>query len=231
MKHSHRFYRLLALILVCAALFSACGERTVELKLENGAFRNTKNGVAYREASANYRATSLLEGEVLFLATGVLSDGVPLYAIENIDSKNFITDENYTLYYNEAITLPTLAEMKPYIISCCVSNGNMAQELGRLDENDQAAIDDLVDILTQGTTFPKEKLLGYSYDRYELLFHSKEYPGFFYVLEYWKYEESFTFTDGDREYSIGKGVVYDRGNDCFYIMGDILENYFDNASS
>ncbi len=222
MKYT-RLLRAAALLLACLALFCGCGEKSSELRLENGAFRNEKTGVAYREASDCYRATSFLQGEPLYLATGLLSDGIPLYAIENTDSNEFLTDENFTLYYNENVTLPTLAEMKPYAISLSYN----ATERGKLDENDQAVINELLERLEQDESYPRALLAGSSYERFELLFYSKEYSGFFYVLEYWKYgEESFTFVDDGAEISVGKGVIYDRGNDRFYVMGDLLETIF-----
>ncbi len=214
--------RAVALLLTCLTLFCACRTKSSELRLENGAFRNEKTGVAYREAPSNYRATSFFKSEPLFLATGLLSDGIPLYAIENTDSNEFLTDEYFTLYYNENVTLPTLAEMKPYAISLSYN----ANERGKLDEGDQAAINELLDHLGQDKTYSRALLSGHTYERFELLFYSEEYPGFFYVLEYWKYEESFTFVHEGEEISVGKGVIYDRGNDCFYAMGDLLEDIF-----
>ncbi len=214
--------RAAALLLACITLLCACKTKSSELHLENGAFRNEKTGVAFREASANYRATSVLQGEPLFLAMGVLSDGIPLYAIEGADADDYLTDENYTLYYSESITLPTLAEMKPYALSLSYN----ASERGKLDEGDREAIDLLMQHLEQDEAYPRTLLSGYPYERFELLFHSKEYPGFFYVLEYWKYEESFTFVHDGKELSVGKGVIYDRGRDCFYVMGDLLEDTF-----
>ena len=221
MKHTYA-PRLAALLLACLTLFCACRTKSSELHLENGAFRNEQTGVAYREAPATYRATSVLQGEPLFRAMGVLSDGIPLYAIEGADADDYLTDEHYTLYYNENVTLPTLAEMKPYAISLSYN----AIERGKLDEGDQEAIDLLMQRLEQDVTYPKSALPAAAHERFELLFHSKEYPGFFYALEYWKYENSFTFTHDGKEISVEKGVVYDRGRDCFYAMGDVLEDTF-----
>ena len=68
------------------------------------------------------------------------------------------------------------------------------------------------------------------YDTYELLFHSEEYPGFYYVLQYLKFQTPFTYTDGNQTVTEETGVVYDRVNGCFYPIGEILEEYFISAS-
>ena len=223
MKHTY-VLRAAALLLACLALFCACRTKSSELHLENGAFRNEKTGVAYREAPATYRATSVLQGEPLFLAMGVLSDGIPLYAIESADADDYLTDEHYTLYYNTDITLPTLAEMKPYAVSRCTTSAYVAQEYDRWDEDDQEKIDKLVNSLKQNDTYPRSVLPEYSCERYELLFHSKEYSGFFYVLEYWEYEESFTFVYDGEEITVVKVVIFDRSRNCFYVVNDLLED-------
>ena len=222
--------RMLALGLVCLSLFCACGKGAYTLTYEDGYFRNDAKEASYAEAPVCYRACSALKGETVAKISGLRLEDVPLYAIENLDPDQYLTDESYTLYYSTALTLPTLAEMKPYCISLVQTGDNTATELDSLGEENTAEISDLVEILSRGTSYPGQKLSAYTPDqRFELLFHSKEYPGFFYVLEYWHFESTATFKDGETEIDVGKGVVYDRAADRFFVMGDILESYFINT--
>lgn len=222
--------RSVALLLAILCLLPACTKKAYELELEDGVFQNEKKELAFAEAPACYRACSALTGEVIANITGLWSEALPLYAIEGLSTENYLTDANYTLYYNTNLTLPTLAEMKPHYISLGSPGTNSATELDALTESEQTQIDDLVEILTVGTSYPASKITAYTPEsRFELLFLSKEYPGFFYVLEYWKYTDPITFSDGDREITVQKGVVYDRAENCFYVMGSILEDYFINT--
>ena len=228
-----KFLRIVALLLVCVALLCSCGKQPTKLRLENDVYRAKKLKqveIAYREAPYTYRATSILEGTVVCLATGGIPDEFPLYAIENADPDNWLTDEYYSLFYNADITLPTLAEMKPYSISLCDVVGDYARERGTLNRDYQAEIDELVKELTEGKSYPKELLSLHDHTLFELLFHSEQYPEFYYVLEYWKYTEPVVFMDGDQEITVETGVIYDRANGCFYTLGDMLEEYFIKAN-
>lgn len=225
---TRKFLHTAAFLLACLSLFSACGSRPQKLRLQDGAYR-TKKELAYCEAPQTYRATSILEGEEQFVATGGVPDTFFLYAIENADPSNWLTDEHYTLFYNEDITLPSLADMKPYAISLCWTVDGTAKERGRLDRDNSAQVDELVRMISEGKSYPKDMLLLAEHDSFELLFHSDEYPEFYYVLQYWKFQAPFVFADGDQTITVETGVVYDRFNGQFYPIGDTLEAYFINA--
>ena len=230
-----RLLRVAALLLACLTLFCACGRKPSKLSLENNAFREKNaDGVAvsYQKAPVTYRATSALTDAPVFLATGYLSEDFPLYAIENTNSDELLTDDYFDLYYADSYTLPTLVEMKPYMLSLCTVGESSATELERLDEENQAAIDGIVSLLTTSPSYSSEKLLGHEVSAtYELLFHSKDYPEFFYVLEYWKFDTEVSFAEGDGEITVEKGVVYDRAERRFYVIGKQLETYFINAQN
>ena len=227
---AHRFFRGMALLLACIFLLGACSGRAQKLQLKDGAYRSGgKTEVAYLEAPSIYRASSLLDGEVIFQANGGAPDSFPLYAIENADTASWLTDENYTLFYNENIKLPSLAEMKPYAISLCWMVNGKPQEQTRLDQAKSDQVAELVRLLTESPSYPKDMLLLTEHDSVELLFHSEEYPEFYYVLQYWKFQTPFVYSDGEQTFTVETGVVYDRYNGRFYPIGDVLEEYFLNA--
>ena len=218
----------IALFLVLATVLLVFMGRTPKLTLEDGAYRARKS-VAYLEAPSLYRASAVLNNKAVYLATGGVPDPFPLYAIENADSDHWLADENYTLFYSESTKLPTLAEMDPYAISLCWMVNGTAQERARLDQTHSEQVDELVRLLTEGPSYPKGTLLLTEHDSVELLFHSEAYPEFYYVLQYWKFQTPFVYSDGEQTVTIETGVVYDRYNGCFYPIGDVLEAYFINS--
>ena len=217
-----------ALFLVLASLLLVLKARTPKLTMEDGAYR-AKKSVAYQEAPSLYRASSILNNEAVYLAKGGVSDSFPLYAIENSNPKHWLADENYTLFYSTSKKLPTLAEMSPYAISLCWMVNGTAQERARLDQTHSEQVDELVRLLTEGPSYPKGTLELTEHDSVELLFHSEEYPEFYYVLQYWKFQTPFVYFDGEQNVTIETGVVYDRYNGRFYPIGDVLEEYFINS--
>ena len=249
MKHS--VVRLLALALACMALLSSCSGGAFTLTYSNGAYRNEKQGVAYRWAPTNYRAVSAKTDETVAVIKSERSADVPLYAIGDMDPALFLTDSTYSIYYSEKTTLPTLAELKPTYVT--LSFMTYAFEIGRIEN--KAEIDDLVEIYSKGTTVPAAKVIPSPESRYELLFFSDTYKGISYALEYWKFaEEVVLYTrltaeggipdtypgihatieevSGERVavFHLGSGLVYDRSQDCFYAIGSILESYFTSSA-
>lgn len=218
---------LLALLLACAALFSACGKKTYTLTYVDDMFENAKKELAFTEAPVCYRAASALKGETIAIISGFRTNDISLYAIEGMDADEFLTDDQFTLYYEKNVKLPTLTEMNTSHISLSELGNDVPMEIDRLE--DAAMIGELVTMISSGTSYPAQKLAAYSPKRFEILFFSQDYEGIIYVLEYWKYDGKTTFLNDGQEIDVGKGVVYDRATDCFYIMGDVLENHFINT--
>ena len=222
-----------AFLLVCVIVLLVLLGGTPKLQLKDGVYRTQsvfKKDIGYREAPSTYRASSILKNKTVYLANDGLGEDFSLNAIENADTERWLADANYTLFYNEEYPLPTLSEMKPCAISLCLSMGKIAEEKGRLDQKQADQVAELVRLLSEGKSYPKGTLLLAEYDTYELLFHSEEYPDFYYVLQYLKFRTPFSYTDGDQTVTEEKGVVYDRVNGCFYPIGEILEEYFISAS-
>lgn len=246
-----RKIRTFALLLALAALLTACSAGAMELKFENGALRDEKNEVAFLTAPFNYKAVAVdPDRQVAIIKTSKGAD-VPLYAVEGMDRTKWLAKEDYTLYYSADVKLPTLSEMQvTYVAVSRVSSA--ALETGRLES--KAEIDDLVETYEQGTTIPRDKVTATPSARFELLFFSDTYAGISYSLEYWKFDSevvvyaaltesgeipslypginaSIEEISGERVavFRLGKGLIYDRVQNCVYAVGSVVEDYFNAA--
>jgi len=219
-----------ALLMATLFLFCACANKSQTLTYKDGAYQSGNGDTSFCKAPLNYRAQSIVKGTVIFnLSRSSKRDPIPLYAIDGLSTTDWLTDENFTLYYNSDRTLPTLTEMNPCAISLRLSGDPTGTTLGYLGEDQTIAISDLMEILTKGTSHPGNKISVPHTECYELLFESKQYPGIFYVLQYLTYDESIRYIDENETIEVKKGVVYDVDADRFYVMGEILEDYFNNA--
>ena len=222
--------RVSALFMASLLLFCACAKKPKTLTYSDGAYRNEAENASFCKASMNYRAQSIIRDTVIFNASrSSKQEPTPLYAIEGLSTSDFLTDESFTLYHSSAITLPSLSDMDPCAIYMRVSGDPTGSLMGYLGEDRKDAIDDLLDIFKNGTSHPGNKISVAPTECYELLFESKAYPGFFFVLEYWTYGESVTHIDEAGEIEVKKGIVYDIETDRFFVMGEILEGYFNSA--
>ena len=223
----------------------------MELKFENGALRDEKNEVTFLSAPFNYKAVAIDPNrQVAIIKTSKGAD-VPLYAVKGMDRTQWIAREDYTLYYRSDVQLPTLSEMQ--VTSIAVSRvSTNALETGRLES--KAEIDDLVETYEQGTTIPRDKVTASPAARFELLFFSDTYEGIAYSLEYWKFDSEVVIyaaltesgevpslypgiratieeISGERVavFHLGKGLIYDRMQNCVYAVGSVVEDYFNAA--
>lgn len=231
-----------AALLVCAILLSSCSGGAVKLKFDNGAFRNDREGMAFHYAPICYRAASAKkkDGAVAILQSG--SDDVMLYAIEDMDAQKWLTDENFMLYYGEGETLPTLAQLKPTLIT------NSQAGFGITVIDDPTEIADLLETYEKGTSVPSQKIIPMKDERYEMVFSSNTYPGILYLLECWRFSEEVIvystldengqiptdlypgiraeIVNGTAAFYLGKTLLYDRHADVCYPLGSAYDAYF-----
>lgn len=237
-----------ALLLITLLLAVACKGGAAELSYKEGAYRSEDGTKTYRQAPLCYKAVSVLDDEVVAVIKFSKGDDMPLYAIEGMDPSLWLANENYEVYCGEGALLPSLREMKVSYITCSELS-SVAIEMGRIEG--AAEIADLVDIYEKGTTIPSKKVTATPTARYEILFFSSLYPGLTYSMEYRKYSAEVTFAtrlneDGSLPdtypglnatveelageqvavYHLGDGLLYDRTNDRYYAIGDLLEGYF-----
>ncbi len=222
--------RVSALLIASLLLFCACAKKAPTLIYRDGAYRSEAGDAAFCKASMNYRAQSIVREPVIFhLSRNAKQDPTPLYAIDGLSTSEWLTDENFNLYHSSDITLPSLTEMDPSTVYMRVSGDLTGSPVGYLGEEQKDAIDDLVDILTNGISHPGNKIAFAPTECYELLFESPKHPGILFVLEYWTYDDTVTHIDEAGEIELNKGIVYDIETDRFFVMGEILEDYFNNA--
>lgn len=242
MKQMSRAIRALSLILLCITLFTACSRGAIKLKYENGAYRNADKDMAFRCAPICYRASSALldDGAVAVLVSDYDTDK-HLYAIENADPAKWLSSEDFTLYCADGVLLPSLAQMKPTLIT------NSQAGFGVSVIHDEAIIADLIETYEKGTTVPSAKIIPSVAERYEMVFSSDIYKGVLYVLECWRFTEDVKvfakltddgkipelypglqaeIVNGEAVFHLGKTLVYDRSAEVCYPIGNSLNDYF-----
>lgn len=174
----------LALLLMLLPLLSSCGGAMQFV--ENGVYQKGKT--TYYLASANYVPRAYLASAKVGTLKRANMDVVDLYEINGSEDETWICDKDLTmLFYAEGAQLPTLSEMRPTALHLQMSDV-LSLGLGTIE--DVAEIQKVVDAYTSGVSFLWEDVEeGYSYDRYEILFSSAQYPAFYYSLVYLRYSE------------------------------------------
>ena len=246
--------RLLSLLLAALALLTACSGGAFDLTYSDGAYRNAKKEVAFYAAPVCYRAVSILDNEAAAVLKSDYADNVVLYAVYGMDTLSWLADEDFMLYYEDRITLPTLRQMNPSYVT--LSYVSYPVEISRLES--AASLNTLITLYETTPAIPGDRIssaIPEARDRYELLFFTKEaqYAGISYSLEYWKFDEEVAVysrlnadgtapdtcpgvtptieeVSGERVavFRLGTGLVYDRSAHCFYPFGSQLEDLFNN---
>lgn len=246
--------RMIPLILLLSVALSACsGVPMMEYK--DGLYTNGDTGVAYRVASANYEAKSILSEDVLAMLGRDDVEGNLIYAIPNMDASQYMASADYELYYAGNITLPTLRKMNPYRVLFTQTKVITAS----LVQIEEAQV--LADIVAayDGKAFPFEEIIVEGDDRptldYRMKFESREYTGFYYTLDYYSYESDVTVWEliedaNDFEilypnaevstveeggylyavYNFGTDILYDHVTRMCYPLGDTLSEYRDQLA-
>lgn len=238
-----RIFAGTALVLLLAIMLSACSGGAVKLQYENGAYRNAEKGLAFRCAPICYRAASAMvdDGAVAILKSDYDAD-VMLYAIEGLDSKLWMASEDHTLYCGDGVVLPTLAQMKPTLVT------NSQAGFGIAVISDAREIADLIETYEKGSTVPSVKIIPVPQERYEMVFSSDTYTGVLYVLECWRFTDDVKvyakldangqipadlypgiqaeIVNGEAVFNLGKTLVYDRYTELCYPLGSAYDAYF-----
>ncbi len=205
----NKFTKSLSLALA-ALLLSGCSGTLVNLKYEDGKMLNKRLGLSYLAAPTNYEPVSVGEAYGYYEKADMT-----LYEIKGLDPKEWLT-QSYagsatTIFYDDDITLPTLAELNPNKIYITESE-SVTVSIGTVD--DPAVIANVVDLFVNGT-YAEWPLID-SYKIYELKFYSEEnYPHIYYNLTYGEFEE---------------GVfLYDRNTKHCVMIGDALADFIPSA--
>ncbi|MBQ4590492.1 MAG: hypothetical protein IJB20_00520 [Clostridia bacterium] len=191
-------------------LLSSCSGTLVNLKYEDGQMINKRLRLAYTPAPTNYEPVSVGEAYGYYEKSDMT-----LYEIKGLDPKEWLTQayagSATTIFYSDASTLPTLAELEPTKIY--VTEGeSVTVSINTVD--DQAVINKVIDLFTNGT-YAEWPLID-AYKTYELKFYSEEkYPHIYYNLTYGEFEEGI--------------FLYDRNTKHSVMIGDTLADFIPSA--
>ncbi len=176
---------VLCLLLVGTALLTSCS-RIPTMKYEDGAFTHPRTHVTYLQAPAYYEAVARGTESVAKIDGDKLED-LLLYPITGMAQNEWLCGEDYSVFYAEGLTLPTLWELQATSLLICKTDEKTSAlaEISALP-----AIEALVDTYRNGVSFDYGKLdFAESPVRYDLKFVSSAYKGLQYDLTYWSLEE------------------------------------------
>ena len=217
MKRIISVFTVIALLLCSLA---SCA-KTEKMSYDEEGRLVAKNGRAYKYAPVGYEPTE--QGEEYGLIDSVLSE--KLYRIGELDPKEWLTTEytgaTTTVFYSEDIELPTLSELDPELCYLCEEEENtysfytLGDPEGKNADKEREIIDKLVKMLTDEDAKAALWPRGETDESYDLKLYSKEWPAIYYNLEYVR--------EGSGNY------VYDSVNRKCINVGDLIEEYFENA--
>ncbi len=240
--------RMAAWLLLAVCLLTACRAGAPALKYENGAYRDAASERAFRRAPECYRAASCLT-ETVYATIPSGKAEKPLYAIEGMDPTLWLTDENYTVYYSESITLPKLSELSVSRITLAIEYEAATVAHSFVEKPEQ--INALIALCEGDVTVPKSKVIPTADNIYKMLFASSTYPGLLYSLECWSFEKDVelfyplaedgsvpalfagvagSVRNGEAVYNVGKYLIFDRYAGKFYVPADLIDGFFTEQS-
>lgn len=175
----------LCLLLVGAALLTSCS-RIPTMKYEDGVFTHPRTHVTYRQAPAYYEAVARGTESVAKIDGDKLDD-LLLYPITGMAQNEWLCGEDYSVFYADGVSLPTLSELQATSLLICKTD----EKTSSLAEiTSLISIEQLVNTYRNGVCFDYEDLDSVeSPVRYDLKFVSSAYKGLQYDLTYWSLEE------------------------------------------
>lgn len=209
MKHLRRSLFAAALALTLA--ITACGkEDTHLLTPKDEVYRNEEAGISYVVAPMCYEPQAVGDPYAHFKSGSMT---ITLYEVDELDPKLWLTEEYWggvTMFVSPDITLPDLAGFSPNTIHLCVQN-NTVWEFATV--TDQAAIDEVVRLFTEGEAAPYP--VGDPDMHLRFKFSSPNYPGIYYNLVYADFG--------------GVRYLYDRQTKRCVEMGELMREYIDGT--
>ncbi len=196
--------RLCALLLLCL-IFTGCGDGLVRLKYEGGKFVSKSEKLSYIPAPVSYEPVSVGEPYAYYE-----KGKITMYEIPGVSPTLWLTEEYAdtatTVFYSDAITLPTLADFGAEKIYACVSDVRTYVEF---TVHDSALVAQIVDLAENGEA--AEEPFGDLLFSYDLKFSSPDWPMIYINLEYGAYEDG--------------AYLYDRNTRKYTAIGDLLVAY------
>lgn len=182
----------------------ACKDDTRRFKHEAGKFTDESTGTVYIAAPEGYEAT--YKTDVYAKNT---AGTVTFSTISKNDPKMWLTDDDYTLYHAETVTLPTLQDLGASTIYVCVSTEKTTVCYIKIDK--ASVIENVIQAYTGGRSaeLPSES----TREAYDIRFYSDDYPMLYMTYSLKIY---------DSGYYIG-----DKETETFVNIGDCLKDYFE----
>ncbi len=213
MKNRMFARRITAALCALAMLlsFAACGNGLVPLEYEDDRFVNRASGLSYIDAPVSYEPAVI--GEAYAYCE---SADLTLYKVDENDPPHYLSTENAgeltTVFYSDAIDLPTLAEFQANTIRVCTSD-YYTFEVVCID--DAAFVGRVVTLFETGeeTSLPA----GASLLHYDMKFASDTWTSFYINLNYYEFESG--------------NYLYNRGTRRCVEVGDLFAEILHGGES
>ena len=210
--------KLICLVLVmlsCALLLCSCGVHKLTVN-DNDTYTDRKTGVTYRPLSACYEPASLGEEYASFKVKKVTTK---LHVIGELPV------ENYRVYANENLQIPTFEEMEINRALIYSTGGSTIPSLTLEadDEKETALLHSLADAYLNGArvSYPSYQTSTASYT---VRFAASNLPGLYYCMTYIEYAEDIYDEIDGVETNLGRYFLYDRYNKICVAIGVSLHN-------
>lgn len=198
--------RFIKLVLILVLLISCCSckDNIRRFKHEAGRFIDERSGTVYVAAPYGYEATYKTD-EYAKNSAGT----VTFSTIAKSDPQMWLAGDDYTLYYAEGVTLPTLDTLNCTNIYVCVSTEKTT--VCYIDITDNSVIENVIKAYSAGrtATLPDEP----TREAYDLRFYSNDYPMLYMTYSLKIYE--------------GGYYIGDKETEAFVNIGDCLKDYFE----
>lgn len=175
----------LCLLLVGTALLVSCS-RIPTMKYKDGTFTHPRTHITYLQAPAYYEAVARGTESVAKIDGDKLED-LLLYPITGMEQSAWLCGEDYSVFYAEGQSLPTLWELQATSLLICKTDEKTA---ALAEITSLISIEQLVNIYRNGVCFDYAEMDSAEAPvRYDLKFVSSAYKGLQYDLTYWSMEE------------------------------------------
>ena len=243
-----------------AVLLALCGcADPDQLQYDNDTRQYVRagDGAVFYRAPSNYLAVRILTDREVGSIGQEEAEDLSLYVIADyeetatLDPDEYMADDAYNVYYAEGVTLPRLWEMDVNLIRI-VKAAAVSYSAGVIEDATEVAA--VINVYQNGTAFAYNdadcNFRIREGETRQLAFSSPTYGGFYYVLYYYRFDESVELTQevesfdnftpayafpysleeaGGKTYArydLGKNFLYDRATGLCYPMGDVVASHF-----
>lgn len=216
---------LLAVLLLC----TSCAKLPA-MDVKNGKYTNSKTGVTYFVAPSYYEAAAIKEESAVARIKHSETDDIVLYQIYDqahkldVPTDKYLATSNYELFCVEGTRLPELWEMG---VESVYITQSQAISISLASITNEQEIASLINNYRNGQSFDHSEIdPALAFERYDLKFYSSAYPGIYYNVTYWHFDEDvllyedvedpnqFTPSYTDVEYSVH---AYEDGSGDYYV--------------